>query len=111
MPHSPLGEEWANQTDAVLAFLLVISSSTRSQSASSNIKSWGLVRRQGSRRLEAIGRIDANAVTPEDASARVAGGLLGITRRGTQRGRQLGVNETIRLVDVRIALPGACSMG
>ncbi len=38
----------------------------------------GLGSRQGSRRLEAIGRIDANAVTPEDASARVAGGLVGI---------------------------------
>jgi hypothetical protein len=33
---------------------------------------------QSSRRLEAIGRINANAVTPEDISARVAGRLVGI---------------------------------
>jgi hypothetical protein len=38
----------------------------------------GFGSRQGSRRLQAIGRIDANAVTTEDGSARVAGGLLGI---------------------------------
>jgi hypothetical protein len=33
---------------------------------------------KGSRHLEAMGRINPNAVTPEDASARVAGGLVGI---------------------------------
>ena len=33
---------------------------------------------QSSRYLEAIGRINANAVTPEDISARVAGRLVGI---------------------------------
>jgi hypothetical protein len=33
---------------------------------------------QSSRYLEIIGRINANAVTPEDASARVAGRLVGI---------------------------------
>jgi hypothetical protein len=33
---------------------------------------------QSSRHLEAIGRINANAVTPEDSSARVAGRLVGI---------------------------------
>jgi hypothetical protein len=33
---------------------------------------------QSSRHLEAIGRINANAVTPEDASARVAGRLVRI---------------------------------
>jgi hypothetical protein len=38
----------------------------------------GLGSPQISRHLEAIGRINPNAVTPEDASARVAGGLMGI---------------------------------
>jgi hypothetical protein len=33
---------------------------------------------QRSRHVEAIGRINANAVTPEDISARVAGRLVGI---------------------------------
>ena len=38
----------------------------------------GLGSPQSSRHLEAIGRINPNAVTPEDASARVAGRLMGI---------------------------------
>jgi hypothetical protein len=38
----------------------------------------GLGSAQSSRHLEAIGCINADAVTPEDASARVAGGLMGI---------------------------------
>lgn len=33
---------------------------------------------QSSCHLEAIGRLNANAVTPQDISARVAGGLVGI---------------------------------
>ncbi len=33
---------------------------------------------QSSRHLEAIGRINANAMTPEDTSARVTGRLVGI---------------------------------
>jgi len=52
-----------------------------SREMSTSIKQYQIVGAgspQRSRHLEAIGRINANAVTPEDTSARVAGRLVGI---------------------------------